>query len=386
MATTCRGARESRIVYVHGRPGPHPNRACLLETIGATLVPVDARLPWADRPAPPRWRKYLSLLLCALTFPRRRQWDLVLGDGPQHLPVLLKALAGPRRRPPIVPYLAGEFPYFLATGYYGRRKGAVLRWWFERWDAYLCVGGMTAELVRGVLPAGRHRDVFTIQNFVRAARHRELARVAPDLGASRVLFIANGPSGFRAHYKGLDLMLRAFARAQRERPELRWSIVGDWDPGFAAAAERAAGVAPGTVLWLGPIAALAEVVAGHALYLHCARGDAWPNTVMEAMLGGVPALVSEWTGTRELVAEVDARLVAPLDAAEIAERIGWYFSLRETDRRELGQRGRQLIQTRCTEARAIERFRDTVRRMLDHLGLGHLRLPDGPGVPARGPA
>jgi glycosyltransferase involved in cell wall biosynthesis len=373
-------SREARIVYVHGRPGPHPNRLRLLATIGARLVPVDPVLPWAHLAAPPRGRKYLSLLLSALAFPERRRWDLILGDEPQHLPVILRTLGRLSPEQKIVPYVGGEFAYFLATGYYGPRRTALLRWWFTRWHAYLCLGPMVAELVRRVLPLPRHPDVFSFPNFVRAERVPELIGVDAPLDAPRLLFIGHGPSGFRAFYKGLDLMADAFARARQRRPDLGWSIAGDWDPGFARDLERTAALPAGAVRWLGPVSRLGEVVSTHALYLHCARGEAWGITVMEAMLAGVPALVSEWTGTRHLVAQVDHRLVAPLDPGAIADRIVWYFELPVAERRRLGARGREIVRQGYQEAQAIPAFRETVDRLLIHLGRTDLVLPPWPAA------
>lgn len=376
-------ARPVKVAYVHGRPAPHPNRLRLLPAIGAELIPVDFKLPWAHLAAPPRWRKYLSLVVCAATFPERRRWDLLVGDGPQHLPVLMKALRllGPNQK--AVPYLAGEFPYFLATGYYGPRRTALLRWWFARWDAYLCLGPMVEDLVRGVIPPHRQGDVFTIQNFVREDRLRELQDVTPDLRSLRLLFIGHGPSGFRVFYKGLDLMVEAFARARKSLPALHWSIAGEWDSHVRQAMEARCGIPAGSLSWLGSTPRLREILASHALYFHCARGDAWPNSVMEAMVAGVPPLVSEWTGVRDLVAQVDGRLVVPLDPDAIAERIAWYFSLPPSERTSLGERARELIRGQYTESRATEVFRATVRRLLDRLDLEHLELPPWPSAAPR---
>jgi len=371
-----------RPIYVYGRPAPHPNRLRLLPAIGAHLVPVDFWLPWMHLPRPSIWRKWVSLLGCSLRFPSVQMWDLVIGDGPQHLPVLLKRLGRLRPEQKIVPYLAGEFPYFLATGFYGNRKTALLRWWFGHWDAYLCISPMVAELVRRVLPAERKRDVFTIQNFVRNERVGSLRKVHPSLRAQSLIFIGHGTSGFRIFYKGLDLMFEALSLALRENCFLSWTIAGSWDLTVRQTLEARFPILRGRVRWIGPTEDIATVLSEHSLYIHCSRGDAFPNTVLEAMAAGVPAMVSEWTGAREVVAQVDPRLVVPLDPQTIAERVLWYFSLPVAERRELGERGRQIVLSRYTEAQAIRVFRTTIRQILDHFGLHHLKLPPWEDEPA----
>jgi hypothetical protein len=117
--------REARIVYVHGH-GIHPNRLKLFPAIGLEFIPADYKLPWLHLSNPPRIRKFSSLILSSIFFPERSKWDLIIGDGPQHLPVVMKKLKLLSSNQKIVPYLAGEFAYFLATGYYGKRKTKIL--------------------------------------------------------------------------------------------------------------------------------------------------------------------------------------------------------------------------------------------------------------------
>jgi hypothetical protein len=83
---------------------------------------VDFHLPWAHLERPPFIRKALSLCACAATFPRRSEWDLIIGDGPQHLPIVMKILGLLRPHQKALPYLAGEFPYFL-TGQWRHQDG-----------------------------------------------------------------------------------------------------------------------------------------------------------------------------------------------------------------------------------------------------------------------
>lgn len=317
----------------------------------------------------------MSLLTCSFLFPSRKSWDLILADGPQQLPLAMKLLHLLGKQQKIIPYLGGETPYYLWSGYYGRKTERLMKQ-FLKWDAYLCLGEMTAELVRSLVPQERHKDIFVIQNFIRAERWHELSDCSADLVQNRMLFIGHGPAGHRLFYKGLDLMFEAFSLVRQRLPALSWTIVGDWDSDVRKKLHRDYGVPESSVSWRGSQTHLKETFAEHALYFHCSRGDAWPNTVMEAMAAGMPALVSQWTGTRELARGVDERFVAPLNAAIIAERIQWYFSLGRSERIRFGSQARTIIESRCTETRAIRVFRDRLKDILDHFGLDHVSLPD----------
>lgn len=366
-----------RSVYVHGRPAPHPNRLRLLPAIGAQLLPADFRIPWQHLTSPSPLRKALSLTVCSLTFPRRSSWDLFLGDGPQHLPVVMKTLAllGPRQK--VVPYLANEFPYFLANGIYGPTRTAILRWWFSRWDAYLCLGPMTVRLVRQLLPAQRQGDIFEIRNFVRATRAEELRRLDPPLEGQHLLFIGHGPGGFRVLYKGLDLLLSSLAVTRKARPSLTCTVAGEWKPAETRRLEKASELPHGAVTWKQAVTEIAPLLEKSALYVHCGRGDAWPNAVMEAMVAGVPPLVSEWTGGSEYVARVHPRLVVPLRAEAFAASIEWYLRLPASQRRNLGAQARSIALSDLTEDGAVCAFRATMTSMLRHMGIDR-SLPESP--------
>jgi glycosyltransferase involved in cell wall biosynthesis len=353
--------RQARVAYVHSA-GIHPNRLKLTPSVGAELVPADPVLPWLHMAEPPAWRKLLSLVLSAAFFPRRREWDLLIGDGPQHLPVLMKKFGFLRRDQVIVPYLAGEFAYFLATGYYGEKKSKKLRDLFLHWDAYLCQGEMTEEFVKQILPESRHKDVFVFQNFLREERLAELGYISPDFSSRQLVFVGNGPGGFRVTYKGLDLMFEAFSLAQKRIGDLSWTIVGDWSESVLSDLKSRFGVT--NVDWKGPVSDLGSIFSQSSLYFHCSRGDAYPNTVLEAMAAGLPALVSDLTGQRRVVESIHPQLVSPVNPMEIADRLIWYFSLTTQERASLGLRGRETVVSGFDQSAATAVFMSQITGIL----------------------
>jgi glycosyltransferase involved in cell wall biosynthesis len=364
----------ARVVFIHGRPDTHPNRLPLLRAINADFLPVDFRLPWAHRPDPPKSLMALSLAVCALRFPNRKRYHLFLGDGPQFLPIAMKLLGRLGRRQKIVPYVADQMPYFLATGWFGPRKTRLLRAIFNLWDGYLCVGEVMEQLTRQVTRPGKHPGIFTIPNYLRRDRYELLRGTTPKLDSPSILFVGNGPSGHRVWYKGLDLMLEAFGIACRENPRLRFTIVGEWTSAVAGELLRRVGRGSAErVRFVGQDPGIQRYMAESGLYLHCGRGDGWPNTVMEAMCAGLPPLISEWTGGREAVRQVDPELVVPLDPEAVAKRICWYLDLSLSEKKALSDRCRQVCSD-YTEELAVPRFVGAVRRILHHFG-----LPDLPG-------
>ncbi|MCX7858327.1 MAG: glycosyltransferase [Deltaproteobacteria bacterium] len=362
--------RNARLVYVHGS-GIHPNRKVLFQAIGSEFVPADPIIRWLHLPNPSYTRKIPSLILSSLFFPKKRKWDFIIGDGPQFLPVVMKKLKQLRPSQKIIPYLAGEAAYFMANGIYGKKTNLLVRV-FSQWDAYLCSGKMTEELVKKILPEERHKDIFTIQNFVRDEKVEELSSLQPRLESQNMLFIGNGPSGFRVFYKGLDLMFEAFCQAKRSLPNLSWTIVGEWSEDIKRNFSEKYKISG--VNWVGKTNKLDKLVEKSALYFHCSRGDAFPNSVMEAMVSGLPALNSDYTGTREIVKAVEEKLVSPIDPAEIANRIRWYFSLPVEKRREIGEKSRKIILSNYRKENAIKDLKARFQEILERFSMKEITV------------
>ena len=99
-----------------------------------------------------------------------------------------------------------------------------------------------------------------------------------------------------------------------------------------------------------------------SLYVHLARGEAFGISILEAMLAGVPCIVSELTGAREVVEQVDPRLIVPPDPNVAADRMRWYFKLSSSERTFLSARSREVVAA-YTEERAAQEIREVVAQI-----------------------
>jgi len=93
---------------------------------------------------------------------------------------------------------------------------------------------------------------------------------------------------------------------------------------------------------LGYVENLNEVIKKSALYVHMGRGDTFPLSCVEAMLGGLPTIVSEWTGTKEVVEKVNKNLIVELDPYKLAKKIKWYFSLNYKEKLKLSKKSKLI--------------------------------------------
>ena len=123
--------------------------------------------------------------------------------------------------------------------------------------------------------------------------------------------------------KGIDHLLRAFARVREHRAAATLEIAGD-GPERAALEALAAGLRlDGAVGFLGlrGHGAVAELMRGADLLVLPSLAENLPTVVLEAHACGLPVVATDVGGTREALDPSAGRLVAPGDDAALAGAI-----------------------------------------------------------------
>jgi glycosyltransferase involved in cell wall biosynthesis len=176
-------------------------------------------------------------------------------------------------------------------------------------------------------------------------------------GTDRLLFVGR----LNVAEKGLDLLLNAFAlaRARARRPLVLTLVGPDWGGGLATLEARCIelGIA-GSVVFAGCRTGgeVARLYAGHDLYVQLSRNEGFGMSVAEALLAGLPAVLSSCIGAAAWP-EVTAHghvLVVPPEAQAAAEAI--LASLSDLPRlRERASAARPALAEFLSWRRAAER-------------------------------
>lgn len=340
-------------VYITSRGGTHPIHEAYAKSIGADFQFIDFRLPWHATKSS-RIKRYLSWIVCALTFPNRKEYDLFLVSGQQVMPVLMRLFGRLNSKQKIVCFHANEGLYFTKTKKYGKVNRSLMRFILPRYHAHICVGKMQENLLTAITN-GKAQNVHTIENGIPSQKKDILNTVKSDLETKNILFVGNLYAGWRSWYKGIDLMINAILYLNDDSIVFR--IVGSYTKEFQSYYEELVPIEHrDKILLCGPADNLNEEFRNSSLYLHCSRGDAFPTTTLEALAAGIPCIVTEDTGTSHLISKISPDLVTKIDVADIARSINYYFNLNSKVKRKISSMGKSLMEEYILEDR-IEKFR-----------------------------
>jgi glycosyltransferase involved in cell wall biosynthesis len=196
-------------------------------------------------------------------------------------------------------------------------------------DQVLTVSGLARDtyLAAG-MPAGRVHAVTLGADLELFTPASAAAAPAGGDGKDSFLFLFCGATIRR---KGFDLLLAAFDRVAGEAPAARLRVVGP----RGDAAGLLDGRAGERIAVAGPVsqAALAEELRRADCLVLPSRNDSYGMVVAEALACGLPVLISEMVGAKELVASGSNGWIVPAgDTAALAERMAWCVRHRETVR------------------------------------------------------
>lgn len=74
------------------------------------------------------------------------------------------------------------------------------------------------------------------------------------------------------------------------------------------------------------------------LYVQPSRGDGFGVVVAEAMRAGIPPIVTEVTGAKSYVKNIDSDLVRKPEVKDLAEGIRYFFNLNQEERYDLSRK------------------------------------------------
>jgi glycosyltransferase involved in cell wall biosynthesis len=279
-------------------------------------------------------------------------FDVVHSHSLWMLPNHYASAAAHRRSKPVVFTAHGVLePWALARSWWKKRPVA---WWWQNRDLKraACIHVNSAAEVAGIRAYGLTNPIAIVPNGVDLAAFDPMPNKSeffgrwPQLAGKKIMLFLS-----RLHpKKGLDHLVRAWKNVAADHPDWHLLIAGR-DNGAEAKTRAAI-----TSLELEQSVTLTGVLEGREKLAALAAADAFvlPSfsegfsmAILEAMGAGLPVLLTPGCNFTEAVKAHAAVEIAP-NATDTERGLRELMSMRDDDRRSMGQRGRQLVEQRYT--------------------------------------
>ena len=350
------------VAFLHGRPAAHPLHQRLAYAIQSDFYYADEAWQWQDK----SYSKFLLpfiWLYCGLFQQNVKKYNVFLVDNLHVSGAFLKILRLNKRKQKVVVHLASHTLYFIKIRRFRGFNLRIHKWALKQFDGVICEGYMAMDYVNEILP-GNTLKLYYSFNGLSAERALELDSIKPNLNTKQILTITQiEGADFRLWYKGIDIMLEAFDKALVRDPELRFIIVGTFDKKVLDKyLLKFPKQTVDKIEFVGYSKNLLHYYSTSSLYLHTARGDAFPTTTIESMRAGLPVIISDQTGTKEIVKSVDESLISTLNTDDIADKIMNYFALDAGQKIHLSNNCRKAVAS-YTQESSIRNYKDIIRRV-----------------------
>lgn len=195
----------------------------------------------------------------------------------------------------------------------------------------------------------------------------EVLAARAELGASEPGDVVVGLVGRLVREKGYSEVFAAASHLREHTPRLRFAVIGNDEHGKVdalTAGDRARAAEAG-VRFLGGRDDVARLYAGMDIHVLASHREGFPRSPMEAAAMGVPVIVTNVRGCRQVVDDdVTGLLVPPRDATALAAAIA---SLADdpTRRATFGAAGHEKALREFDERRCVAITLETYRRLLE---------------------
>jgi len=324
--------KTKRILYLY--TGDHPVHRKFAESVGADIREMSWDIP--------------------------KGYDIYFTEGEFFKPIILRMIGKLSKFSKIINlfsdprlfYLDKQISFNIERGRIEKKskiKTFIYKSWINKLDGAICVGKFEENLLKKYYSGPTKRvDVFIDKKF-----HKKLLMIKPKLLERKILFIGHGPD---IYCKGVDILIKI---AEKNK-DIDFTIIGKDYEKFIQN-----NIIPKNVKFVGGMKSfeMCEIFKNNSLYIHLGRGEAFGIVILEAMAAGLPCIVSELTGAKEAVEEVDLKFIVPLNEEVIGGRIKDYFDKSLVERKVLSGKFRERSRF-YNEKEQLENFKKQFEELI----------------------
>ena len=325
---------DKKIAFVYDKLHPLHNR--LLKSIDCDFTSLSKKIP--------------------------RNYDIYVVEGTYLKPILLKKLGRINKEKKIVTLFSDPRLFYLHLDKkfdfkkekmvkYPKWRSIIAKKFIKELDGAISIGDFSAGLFRKF---NKKSPIINVPAFIFKEKQKTLTKINPNLSNHNLLFIGHGPD---YHVKGIDLLIEVFKDIKNKFPDTKLYILGKWN---VRKEWKTEGVHfEGTK-------DIVPYLKKSSLSIHLGRGESFGINILEAMLAGIPTIVSKYTGAKQAVKEVDKNMILPLKKEVIFNEIHNYFNLNLREKKELSKRCKNVAKE-FNEEKILKTFKKKFQKFIKEL-------------------
>lgn len=353
------------VVYIHGRPSGHPIHDGYAKLINSDFCFSDHKVRWNDVENASKLRRTISWIMSAVQFPKRKMYDIFFSEGVREIILIMKWLGLISKKQKIVALMANENLFLISTKQYSFFANFLMVSFLKKCDALICIGSYQANLAQVILPKAK---IHTIFNGIPTDRMDKLNMINPNLASNKILVITHANSITRMHYKGTDLAFNVFNKLAKVFPHLELHIIGNCSNDVMNYCKKLLGEGIKNKHFFHGEQNTSKYLTDACLLLQLGRGDSFPTTTIEAAAAGVPVFVTNETGTKEVVNQINPLFVTTLEPSEIFNSVKKYIQFSDADKNNLSNEFKNVSKF-YSQKNANENFINTINNIYAELNV-----------------
>lgn len=344
-----------KIAFIHSSAGPNSTHEKYALSIGAFLIPEDGTVKLYDRPSS-KFKLIKGWVINAFTYFKLRKYDVIVTDSFRISVTIAKVLGILKPKQWIIIFFGSEQLIKLKYGNYSLALSYLYNLSLLKANAFLYLGIVNQQLI---LKLNKNVPSAMTFNGIDRDKMNRLLKVQPAIQKNVFFVMANVLSIERAKIKGIDIAISAFKLfkekysvdakliiAGKLSQEARKYLEEMFDDDFIH-----------SIRFIGEIDNLSNFFKQCTFGLNLSRYDAWSLMVNESLLAGIPCLISENTGSKDMNRKIDSDLIVSEDITVIAEKMHCLCKLKLKDRIDLSDKCRK-VSKEYTEEKAIKVFQN----------------------------
>ena len=326
---------EMKVLYIHP-PEDHPAHIDFANTINADSL---------SYPTPRNLMDVLKGLMNGIRIP---DYDVYVVTGVEQ--ALAKKVFSKKKK--IIYLIADEYFVGLTSGI-PFKTPRWKRFLVEHLSGFVDGGIAISEFVKREASKILNCRIEVIYPHIPDNLYTALRNLNPDLEAHNIVSV-----GRHHPVNGMDILVEAFRIVKKEYTDAELYIIGRGHP---KEWEKCDGIHV-----LGYVDDFSPFFQKSSLFALVGRGQGFCTAAVEAMYAGLPAMVSEYTGAKEVVSELGKQFITTLEPEDVANKIMHYFNLSYEERRKISKKARGLSAEFNKEKKCKE-FKQKFEKMLEEI-------------------